>query len=72
MSLIIKVKCPFCGFEQNTTSLKTVKCLKCESRYQVFCKKKRSRVVGVVKGTKEMLFKAYYEILREKAKKKKT
>lgn len=51
---ILRVKCPFCGFVQPTTSVKSVRCFHCERSYLIFPKKSLSRVVEVVKGNKEI------------------
>jgi len=64
--LIIRVKCPHCGWEQNTRSLKTVKCLRCGRSYSVYRKRGFSRIVGIVKGNRELLFKRYYEIYKKR------
>jgi len=60
--LVIRVRCPKCGFEQNTKSLKMVRCFRCNKSYAVFPKRMHSRVVDVVKGTREMLLTAYQRL----------
>lgn len=64
--LIIKVKCPFCGFEQNTTTVRTVRCFECGRQYRVY-KKSQSRIVKIVKGSLQLLFKKYYEAKKGRA-----
>jgi len=49
--LILKVKCPYCGWIQNTTTVYRVKCIKCERKYRVFPKNRPSNIVEIVKGT---------------------
>jgi ribosomal protein S27E len=65
--IILRVKCPKCGFEQNTRSIKQVKCMQCLHSYSLFPRKKRSRVIGIVKGSRNELFE---EIRKQEAKKK--
>ena len=60
--LILRVKCPYCGHEQNTTTVRIVRCMNCNRSYQVYRKTGTSRIVGIVKGTMEMLHKKYYEV----------
>jgi hypothetical protein len=59
LKLVIRVRCPNCGFEQNSRSIKRVRCIRCGKSYAVFPKRKHSRVVDIVKGSREMLLMAY-------------
>lgn len=49
--LLLKVKCPYCGWERGTHSVNHVVCFKCEKGYALYPKKKKSRVVGILKGS---------------------
>jgi hypothetical protein len=51
--VVIRVKCPRCGFEFNTSSLEKTRCMRCLKPFIIFPKKKkiRSRVIGIVKGS---------------------
>ena len=49
------VKCPFCGFEFITTTVKRVRCYNCERTFRVFYREKKgselkSRVLLILKG----------------------
>lgn len=57
--LMLRVKCPRCNHEQNTTSIKSVKCFRCDRAFTIYPKKKKSRIVRIVKGTREMLMREY-------------
>jgi transposase-like protein len=63
--LKIRVKCPYCGFEQVTTTIKRVKCFRCMKTYPVFYKNRRwtksNNIVRLEEGTLEELHKLYYE-----------
>jgi len=59
--LLLRVRCPRCGFEQNTTTIKTVRCMNCNHSYQVYVKGKTSRIVQLLKGDLSLLHKKYYE-----------
>jgi hypothetical protein len=50
MTLILTVRCPFCGFSQETTTVNRVLCLACGRRYRVFPHGKRSRIVRIMAG----------------------
>jgi len=63
MTLIIRVLCPYCGKEQNTRSVKRVKCLRCEKSYKIYPKDKKSHVVKLVKGT---LIELHSELYKQK------
>jgi DNA-directed RNA polymerase subunit RPC12/RpoP len=43
---LLRVKCPACGWVQNTKSRTYVQCFRCGHRYRVFPRRRRSRVVG--------------------------
>jgi len=67
--VIIRVKCPHCGFEFNTRSIKTVKCRRCGRSFKVFYKKRSmkgyawaSRIVKIVEGSRMELFKKFNEL----------
>jgi len=60
--LVIRVKCPHCGHEQNTQSLKSVKCIYCNKSFSVFYKRKnKSNIVKIVKGNYFLLQKMLYK-----------
>jgi len=67
--LVIKVRCPYCNYEFTTTTLKRVRCWNCLRYFKVLYYDKkhnifRTRIVDIVKGSKEML---NSEIARVKA-----
>jgi uncharacterized protein YbgA (DUF1722 family) len=51
--VVIRVRCPYCKFEFNTTSLERTRCMRCLKSFTIFPKKKKlmSRVVGIVRGS---------------------
>jgi hypothetical protein len=51
--VVIRVKCPYCKFEFNTSSLEKTRCMRCLKTFVIFPKKKklRSRVIGIVRGS---------------------
>ena len=63
-------KCPKCGFVFTTKSIKTVRCKRCLHTFKVYYKERigsrefalKSRVVGIVKGTRAELFKKLEEL----------
>ena len=63
--LVLKVKCPYCSNIQPTISISRVRCFRCERTFSVYPKTKgrmaRSRIIGIIKGTKAMLDKRYYK-----------
>jgi len=63
-SLVLRVICPKCGKEQKTTSLKRRVCIACGHSFAIFPKGKKSRVVGIEKGSYDLLVKKYYEVGR--------
>jgi predicted Zn-ribbon and HTH transcriptional regulator len=58
---IIKVRCPNCGFKQNATTIKQVRCFNCQRYFRVYVRG-RSRIVGIVKGSKEIVFRYFNRI----------
>lgn len=62
--LIIMVRCPNCGFQQNTTTIRMVRCHKCNRYYRVYRKGGRPRIVKIVKGSEAMLHSLYYRYYR--------
>ena len=69
----LKVKCPYCGFIQTTTTVKRVKCFRCMKSYPVFYKRKRwvksHNIVEIVEGSLAELHKLYEEEYVKKARK---
>ena len=63
--LIIKVKCPYCSHTQNTTTIKRVRCFKCERTFSIYRKGKPSRIVEIVKGSRDLLFKYYNAVYKK-------
>jgi len=71
--LVLLVKCPKCGFEQQTTTVKKVRCFRCNTVYNVYCKTKKgwkSRIVKIVEGSYQELFQAFELMKLEKIKKR--
>ena len=68
--LKIRVKCPHCGFEQVTTTIKRVRCCRCMKTYQVFYRRgkwiKRHNIVRLEEGSLAELHKLYEEIYVKK------
>jgi DNA-directed RNA polymerase subunit RPC12/RpoP len=69
--MIIRVRCPHCGFEMNTSTVKTVKCIRCNRSFEVFPLDlkgnfRRSRVVGIVDGSLEEVRKLAYQKLKRR------
>jgi DNA-directed RNA polymerase subunit RPC12/RpoP len=65
--LIIKVRCPWCSTEFNTSKIRTVTCPNCKKRFHVYYRrhgKIAHFIVDIVKGTKNQLFKAYSRIFK--------
>jgi len=75
--VILKVRCPKCGYEQTTKTVKRVKCWNCGATYSVYYKVKygrewiwRSRIVQIIEGTEEEVQKAFENLKLEKMMKK--
>jgi len=73
LMLVIRVKCPRCGYEFTTRTLKVVKCPNCSYHFKVYYRVKegrkwywRSRVVKIEKGTLSDLMKKFEKLKREK------
>lgn len=66
----IIVRCPRCGNEQATASVKTVRCHRCSSRFEVYLLDSKGRVRGsrVVKLLSGSLIELHEKALREKIK----
>jgi uncharacterized OB-fold protein len=65
--LIVRVKCPWCGEEFNTSKFKYLVCPNCFRRFNVYYKKKGKVthfIVSIVKGTRSQLFRIYSKIFR--------
>ena len=68
--LVLRVRCPKCGYEFNTKTIKTVVCKVCGRSFKVYYKQKigfrkyvwRSRIVRIVRGSKIELFKKFEEL----------
>jgi transposase-like protein len=63
--MIIRVRCPHCGFEMNTRSVRTVKCIRCNRSFEVFPldskgKVRKSRVVKLIQGDLKELYRLAY------------
>ncbi|MEM5805208.1 MAG: hypothetical protein QW156_03735 [Candidatus Aenigmatarchaeota archaeon] len=63
--LIIRIRCPSCGFEQNTSTIKLVRCINCDYHFRVFTRR-GSRIRKIVKGNEFLLQKLYYRIYGRK------
>ena len=65
MTVVLRVRCPYCGFEQTTRSIKKVRCFRCGKTYQVYCRTgkwiKRHNIVRIEKGSLQELWKMYEE-----------
>lgn len=57
--LMIRVKCPRCENERNTTTLKTVKCFHCGRSFKVYPARGKSRIVRIVDGGIKLLHERY-------------
>jgi len=71
--MILKVRCPKCGYEQTTKTIKRVKCWNCGATYSVYYKVRygrewvwKSRIVKIVEGTQEELLKMFEDLRLEK------
>ena len=72
--MILKVRCPHCGYIQTTRTVKRVKCWNCEKTFKVFYKKRykgkkftwASRIVGIVEGTEEELLREFEKLKGKK------
>jgi len=62
--LILRVKCPRCKHEQNTTTIKKVNCFKCDRSYHVYVKGGKSRIVKIVRGNMAMLHDLYNSVYK--------
>ncbi|MBU5537663.1 MAG: hypothetical protein KQA38_03830 [Candidatus Aenigmarchaeota archaeon] len=59
--LIVRVRCIHCGFIQNTSTIKLVRCVNCNRFFRVFTKK-GSRIRGIIKGNEYLLQRFYYRV----------
>ena len=66
--LILLVRCPFCSRTFKTTTIKQVRCRFCNKTFRVFTRRFGSRIVSIVKGNRNLLFKAYYQVYGGKKK----
>jgi len=62
--VVIRVQCPHCGAERNTTSVRTIKCFRCGKSFAVVPKNKKSRIVKLVRGSIQDLHKLILEARR--------
>lgn len=58
--LILRIRCPRCGRQRNTSSIVMARCFDCNHSFRIF-KKGRSRITGIIKGNLEPLHKMYYK-----------
>jgi predicted Zn-ribbon and HTH transcriptional regulator len=63
--LIVRVRCCHCGFEQNTSTLKMVKCINCGHSFRVFTKW-GCRIRKIVKGDQNLLTKMFYQTYKHR------
>ena len=66
--VIVKVRCPKCGFVQATRSIKRVRCMRCGHVYKVYVfdprgNIKKCRIVEIVSGSTSELHKYVYQEL---------
>jgi hypothetical protein len=70
MTVVLRVRCPYCGYEQTTTSIKTVRCHRCWRVYRVFSPNKKwtkaSNVVNIEKGTLQDLWELYNKVYKKR------
>lgn len=65
--VLVRVKCPKCGWEQNTSSVRRIKCFKCNRSFEVYPLEGKSRIVKLVRGTLQELHElAWYERFRKR------
>jgi ribosomal protein S27E len=66
----LKVRCPYCGFIQITSTIKKVRCFRCMKTYPVFYKRKRwvksNNIVEIVEGSLFELHRLYEEYTKKK------
>jgi len=62
--LVVRVRCPYCGAQRNSITLRLVTCFRCGHRFKVLCKRKFSRIVGIVKGSMAELHRRASLLLR--------
>ena len=53
--LVLRGRCPACQFQQNTTSVRAVTCMRCNTHYTLFPKRKPARLVRIVEGSQALL-----------------
>ena len=68
--MIIKVKCPHCDHQQNTTSILRVRCHNCSRTFEVYPLTShgnvlKSRVIKIIKGNEHELHKKAYKKIRK-------
>jgi len=63
--LILEVRCPYCGFKQQTSTIKTVQCQRCKKFFKVYTRKYGSRITNIIKGDKQKLFALYSRVFRK-------
>ena len=72
MTVVLRVRCPYCGFEQKTKSIKRVRCFRCLKTFPVFYRRgrwiKRHNIVKLEQGSLQELWKLYYEVYGRKKK----
>jgi len=62
----LEVRCPFCGWKQETSSVKRVRCQRCGRSYEVYLLDSRGRVRGtrivrLISGSLQELHKLAYK-----------
>ena len=62
--IIIAVRCIHCGNTFETSSIGQVRCPRCQKTFRVYTRRYGSRIVKIVKGTREELFKLYAKKFR--------
>jgi len=61
--LILRVKCPKCGSERKTASLKRAVCFKCGKNFIIFSKREsKSNIVKIIKGDGLLLSQNLYKL----------
>jgi len=72
--LKLKVRCPHCGAERTTQSVKRVMCFNCGRTFSVYQKIRgsgalKTNIVKILQGTRQDLFKKFYESYKTGGKK---
>jgi len=59
--LIIRVECPHCSFQQNTETIKTIRCQACNKQYDIYPVNEKSRIIKIIKGDIQLLLREWYK-----------